>query len=169
LARCPLRHVESFALPHHHPPRLAVRAELSLGGRFVPMVAAHTSVEPVHVLDAQLRLLFGLDPARLLLIGDLNAEPDVVRPLAERAGLDDALGFADMPTWPVDIQHFRDGWTAHLGAEPSFPVRPRRLDYVLSRGVSVVAAGMSVLGDPQRGYASDHAIVWADLDASVAR
>jgi endonuclease/exonuclease/phosphatase family metal-dependent hydrolase len=169
LARCPLRHVESFALPHHHPPRLAVRAEVQIGGRFVPLVAAHTSVEPAEVLDAQLDLLFGLAGSELLLVGDLNAEPPVVRPLAERAGLDDALGFADMPTWPVDIQHFREGWTSLLGEEPSFEVRPRRLDYVLSRGVSVVAAGMSVLGDPQRGYASDHAIVWADLDASAVR
>jgi endonuclease/exonuclease/phosphatase family metal-dependent hydrolase len=169
LSRCPLRHVESFALPHHHPPRLAVRAEISIGGRFVAMVAAHTSVEPAEVLNAQLDLLFGLEAEELVLVGDLNAEPDLVRPMAEQAGLSDALGFADMPTWPVDIQHFREGWTALLGEEPSFPLRPRRLDYVLSRGVSVVSAGMSVLGDPERGYASDHAIVWADLDASAAR
>jgi endonuclease/exonuclease/phosphatase family metal-dependent hydrolase len=169
LARCPLRHVESFELPLHRPARLAVQAEVSVGGGWVTMVAAHTSVEPAEVLDAQLRLLFSLTGEPLLLVGDLNAEPDLVQPLAEQAGLDDALGFADMPTWPVDIQHFREGWTAHLGREPWFEVRPRRLDYVLSRGVRVLGAGTSVLGDPQRGYASDHAIVWADLDASSAR
>src|SRR4051812_44814973 len=89
LARCPLRHVESFVLPHHEPPRLAVRAEVSLGGGWVTLVAAPTSVEPADVLDAQLRLLFSLAVEPLLLVGDLNAEPELVRPLAEQARLDD--------------------------------------------------------------------------------
>src|SRR3954453_19346840 len=36
LSRCPLRHVESFALPHHHPPPPAGPAGGGLGGRWPP-------------------------------------------------------------------------------------------------------------------------------------
>jgi endonuclease/exonuclease/phosphatase family metal-dependent hydrolase len=136
---------------------------MRLDGDWVPLVAAHTSVEPPEALDAQLRALCRLDGQRLVLAGDLNAEPDVVRPLYEAQGFDDALGFADVPTWPVDVQAFREAWTAAVGREPYFPVRPRRLDYVLTRGLKVASAGVSVCGDAAHGYASDHAVVWADL------
>jgi endonuclease/exonuclease/phosphatase family metal-dependent hydrolase len=170
LSRRPLRHVEALPLPlapptgsGHQLPRIALLAELDVCGEWVPIVAAHTSVEPAEVLDAQLRHLAAVDGTRLVVAGDLNAEPEQVRAIAEPAGLEDALGFADMPTWPVDVQAFREAWTAALGAAPYFPVRPRRLDYVLTRGLCVEASGMSVCGDSARGYASDHAIVWADL------
>jgi endonuclease/exonuclease/phosphatase family metal-dependent hydrolase len=166
LSRQPLRHVEAFPLPLEGTPRLALRAELELDGRWVTTVAAHTSVEPAEVLEAQLRCLCAIEGPELLLAGDLNAEPAVVRPLAEPQGLDDVLGYADVPTWPVDVTAFRAAWTQALGVEPAFPVVGRRLDYVLTRGVGVAAAGVSVCGDASRGYASDHAIVWADLVSS---
>lgn len=169
LSRLPLRAVESIRLPLPAPEgmRLALRAEVELGSGWVPVWTAHTTVAPAEVLLDQLKVLFAAPDDPMLLVGDLNAEPSVVRPLAEPVALSDVLGYAEVPTWPVDADRFRAAWTAMTGAPPFFRVAPRRLDYVLTRGVPAMAAGVTVLGDSERGYASDHAVVWADIATGI--
>ncbi len=51
---------------------------------------------------------------------------------------------------------------------PHFALDPRRLDYVLTRGLRVASADVEVLGDADEGYASDHGVVWADIDLTTS-
>lgn len=73
-------------------------------------------------------------PAPAVLLGDLNAGPEeaVLKPLLESPGVINACAAAD--------------WSAV----------PKRLDYILVRGLGVLAAGVDAA-------ASDHPRLWADL------
>jgi endonuclease/exonuclease/phosphatase family metal-dependent hydrolase len=75
-------------------------------------------------------------PGPWVLVGDLNLEPPDVEPLAERHGFDLLAGPA----------------THSARRTPT-----RRLDHVLTKGVSVTTSGVEKLP------VSDHLAVWADL------
>ena len=53
-------------------------------------------------------------------------------------------------------------WEQKLGEPPKQDPDPRRLDYLLCRGVEVAASEAVTLGDDKRS-ASDHKLVWADV------
>ena len=86
---------------------------------------------------------------------DLNAPPAVVRRLLGDT-FADTLDWDEERTWPVDEAAFARAWEAKLGEPPSGNLEPRRIDYVLARGLRVHDSGTAVV-------ASDHKLVWADV------
>lgn len=162
MSRLPLSETLPIPLPTPGGRRVALRVAVLFPSTRVDVVVAHTSVL-APALTLQLRVLSGLAGTPLVLAGDLNAEPSSTRPILEAAGIIDALRWDEKATWPVDEQAFRGAYADAFGGPPQFPVLPRRLDYVLTRGLRVAAAGVTVFGDAEHGFCSDHAIVWADL------
>jgi endonuclease/exonuclease/phosphatase family metal-dependent hydrolase len=74
----------------------------------------------------------------------------------------DTLDWDDTPTWPVDADEFVRAWEEKLGTKPGGESQPRRLDYLLTRALTVTASGTVTLADGERS-ASDHRLVWADI------
>ena len=81
--------------------------------------------------------------------------------LLAEAGLHDALDGDPVATWPMNEITFGDAWRSVLGHTPQFSLERRRLDYLLSRGLEVQAAGVDELQCDGGPHASDHALVWA--------
>jgi endonuclease/exonuclease/phosphatase family metal-dependent hydrolase len=81
--------------------------------------------------------------------------------LLERA-LRDSLDWAEQPTWPVDAHEWAEAWKRKLGEQPDRDPEPRRLDYLLTRGVEIADSGTIALCADGRS-ASDHHLVWADV------
>lgn len=164
LSRLPLHSVDVTVLPTSEPLRSRVTATVDHPGASVTVGCGHTVFTPPALCVAQVRALCRVAASPLVLGGDLNARPETALPLVEEQGLLDTLAGAATPTWPVDRDVFRRGWVEQTGSEPTFSLSPRRLDYVLSRGLATVAAGVEPLRHPRSGEpASDHAAVWADL------
>jgi endonuclease/exonuclease/phosphatase family metal-dependent hydrolase len=164
LSRLPLRDAAVTVLPHSDPLRSRVAATVEHPRSALRAACGHTVFTPPALCHAQVGALVDLQGSPAVVGGDLNAPDDVVLPLAARHGLVDSLTGDVVPTWPVDREAFRRGWIERVGAEPTFSLTPRRLDYVLCRGALAVAAGVDPLCDPRTGVpASDHAAVWADL------
>jgi hypothetical protein len=92
---------------------------------------------------------------------DLNDVPGVVAPLIAGAGLRDSLDGDTSATWPMCRQTFGDAWRSQIGRAPHFSLEQRRLDYLLTRGLEVLDAGVEPLRGEGGTYASDHALVWA--------
>ncbi len=170
LARPALEDVRVTVLPPSNPPRSLVAARLAWDGHEVTVASTHTVFRPPDVCAAQIDAICSVDGAPLVVGGDFNATPDVVTPIAGRHGLADSLDGAATATWPVCPEQFTEGWTERTGAPPSFSLAPRRLDYLDSRVVEVVSAGVfPVRDDALPVYASDHAAVWADVVVSPDR
>jgi endonuclease/exonuclease/phosphatase family metal-dependent hydrolase len=163
LTRVALTDVRVDELPSSEPPRRMLSASLDTDGSRLRLVCAHTVAVPESARLRQVAALLECADDPLVMGGDLNGTPDEILPLAGRAGLLDALARTAAPTWPVCELRFGDSWVSQFGRAPHFSLEARRLDYLLMRGVDVVRGGVEVLGNPEDGYASDHAAVWADV------
>jgi hypothetical protein len=64
--------------------------------------------------------------------------------------LDDALSWDRQPTWPVNADEWAQAWKQKLGELPDRDSEPRRLDYLLYRGLEIAEAGMVTLSDDIR-------------------
>lgn len=161
LSRVPLHDTAAWPLPPSHPPRHRLEATVDCDGRPLRLMTLHASVSADEGRDDQIASLANLHADPLVLGSDLNAPPPIVRPLL-RGTLGDTLEWDERPTWPVDEDEVVQAWHDKLGEEPARPLDARRLDYLLVRGVDVVASESVALGDAERS-ASDHHLVWADV------
>jgi len=161
LTRFPLLETAVWPLPPSRPPRQRLEATLAGPQGRIRLITLHAAVSAYDGRDEQLAALAGLEGSPLLLGGDFNAEPSLVRPLLAHAFLD-TLDWDESPTWPVDADEFVRAWEAKLGVKPEGEPQPRRLDYLLTRGLTVAASGMVTLAGGERS-ASDHRLVWADV------
>ena len=161
LSRLPLHSTAVWPLPPSHPPRHRLEVSLEWGDTSLRLMTLHAAVTEREGRDAQIAALAELKADLLVLGSDLNAPPAIVRP---RLGttFDDTLGWDETPTWPVDADEFVQAWEQKLGEKPQGDLEPRRLDYLLYRGVAIAASGTVVLRDAA-GSASDHRLVWADV------
>jgi len=131
---------QRLALPSHgRGYRNAVLMTLKLGERTLHMVGTHLDRNDPRDRSEQLQAVIGLflslaEPA--VLLGDLNTTADEA-PLAEllaRGDVHDPLG------------------------EVLAAAAPRRIDWILTRGLNTINAGMIDNG------ASDHPLFWAELE-----
>lgn len=161
VSRLPLHSTAVWPLPPSHPPRHRLETSVAWNGRPLRLMTLHAAVSNQDGRDAQIAALAELKADPLLLGSDLNAPPWVVQP---RVGgsLHDSLGWDEQPTWPVDADEWAEAWKRKLGEKPSRDAEPRRLDYLLYRGVEIAASGTVELADASRS-ASDHRLVWADV------
>jgi endonuclease/exonuclease/phosphatase family metal-dependent hydrolase len=160
-ARLPLHRVAVWPLPPSRPTRHRLEAEVEWEGQRLRVTTLHAAVSAEDGRDEQIRALGRVDASPLVAGGDLNTTPDEVRDLTGDT-FEDPCHWDDTPTWPVDRQEFVRAWEEKLGAPPRGEVKPRRLDYLLYRGVRVTAAGTLALRSEGRS-ASDHQLVWADV------
>lgn len=161
LSRLPLTGVHTEALPTSDPPRKVLVASIACAGASVTIVCGHTVAVPEHVRREQVEAILRRAGERVVLGADLNDTPDNVAPLLADADLTDALDGDEAPTWPMNEQTFGTAWRETLGHAPQFSLERRRLDYLLSRGLVVEAAGVDELQPDGGPHASDHALVWA--------
>jgi endonuclease/exonuclease/phosphatase family metal-dependent hydrolase len=161
LSRLPLHATAVWPLPPSHPPRHRLEASVRLGNASLRLMTLHAAVSDAEGRDDQIAALAELKADPLVLGSDLNAPPTDVRSHLG-AVLDDTLGWDETPTWPVDADEFVRAWEEKLGRKPQGDPKPRRLDYLLYRGVKIVGSEMVTLGDEGRS-ASDHRLVWADV------
>jgi endonuclease/exonuclease/phosphatase family metal-dependent hydrolase len=164
LSSLPLHTTAVWPLPPSHPPRHRLETSVDRQQQSLRLMTLHAAVSNDDGRDAQIAALADLGAAPLVLGADLNAPPWVVRPRLEGA-LVDTLDWDEQPTWPVNAEEWAQAWKQKLGERPSRDAEPRRLDYLLCRGVGVAASGTVTLGDATRS-ASDHRLVWADIDVA---
>lgn len=165
LSRHPLADVREEALPPSDPPRRALMASIAVGDATVTLVCGHTVAVPESVRGAQIAALLSRHERPVVIGGDLNATPDEVEVALERVELEDSLSRNGSPTWPLCEATFGDAWSRHFGQLPHFALHPKRIDYLLSRGLHVVRSEAVALGSHASGFASDHAAVFADYAA----
>lgn len=167
VSRFPLRDTAVWPLPPSHPPRHRLEASIDWAGGPLRLLTLHAAVSNDDGRDAQIASLAHLHDEPFVLGSDLNAPPPVVRRLLDDC-VDDTLAWDEAPTWPVDAEQWARAWKEKLGEKPGRDPEARRLDYLLYRGrISVAASGTVALGD-QRAIASDHRLVWADLNVAEA-
>lgn len=151
-------------LADSRPDRPIIQARLSVAGRPCSVTVTHTAPAPESVCARHVaQSLAFMGPEAAVLLGDLNALPATVRPLADARGVADTLGWSQAPTWPtVPGPRLAAAWSARVGTAIGSP-RPCRLDYILTRDLVTEAAG--TLTPAWAGFpaASDHSLVWADL------
>jgi endonuclease/exonuclease/phosphatase family metal-dependent hydrolase len=157
LARRPLGATHDEVLPASDPCRRVLVATVD----GITVVCGHTVAVPEDVRRAQVEALVARGGEPLILGADLNDTPEHVAPLLERSGLRDALDGDAAPTWPMSDVTFREAWELEIGRAPTFSLERRRLDYLLSRGLRVLDAGVAELEALDGRHASDHALVWA--------
>ena len=119
--------------------RNAVLVDLDHAGRTVRVLATHVARSDEQERERQLRTvieLFLSQDGPALLLGDLNSDADdpQIRALLATAGVSDPV---------AEI----------LGAKA-----PRRIDWIITRGLRAVDAGLRDNG------ASDHPLLWAELE-----
>lgn len=163
LSRLPLHATAVWPLPPSHPPRHRLEASIEWNAVSVRLMTLHAAVSRDDGRDDQIACLAALEAEPLLLGSDLNAPPSVVRPLLGD-GFADTLSWDEQPTWPVDAEEFVQAWEEKLGERPQGESEPRRLDYLLCRGLDVVDSGAVALRESGRS-GSDHYLVWADVRA----
>jgi len=134
MARVPLGDVRIDELPTSKPRRCLISATAVFGSAAVRFASAHTVFAPDTARDGQIDAACAVRGDRVVLGGDLNAAPPTVRPRAARHGLRDSLD-SEIPTWPVCPETFAAGWSERSGRVPHSSLAPRRLDYLLSRGL----------------------------------
>lgn len=122
--------------------RAVISAKAAIGGKTVEVIVAH--VEPGEIREAQLRELghffAGVRPPALL-IGDFNAH--LQHPELRRIGTLPGVLHA-MTSGPIVV-----GSSGHI-------------DHIFAKGLRLAGAGATVTD------ASDHPLVWADLELSTA-
>jgi endonuclease/exonuclease/phosphatase family metal-dependent hydrolase len=165
VSRVPLQSTAVWPLPPSHPPRHRLEASVEWSGAHVRLMTLHAAVSPDEGRDEQIACLAKLSDEPLLLGSDLNAPPSLVRPLIGDV-FADTLDWDEEPTWPVDAEEFVRAWEEKLGEKPDGTVEPRRLDYLLTRGLEAERSGALALTDGGRS-ASDHCLVWADVRVPV--
>ena len=161
VSRVPLLDSRDELLPTSEPARRILFARVEVDGEPVSIACGHTVAVPEDVRAEQVRALLARSEDPLILGADLNDVPAVVGPLIEEAGLADALGRDEVVTWPMCRQTFGEAWRSQIGRAPHFSLEQRRLDYLLTRGMEVLDAGVEELRADDGVYASDHALVWA--------
>jgi endonuclease/exonuclease/phosphatase family metal-dependent hydrolase len=141
LTRLPVSAWQRIPLPRAgaHTHRNVVFSTVDVDGRAVHVLLTHLDSRDVERRHEQLRIvgeLFLSLESPAILLGDMNTLPDdpQLQQLLARPGVTDALA-AGMPEPP-----------------------PRRIDWILTRGLRTIAAGCEDRG------ASDHPLYWADLD-----
>ena len=90
-----------------------------------------------------------------------SLEGRAIRERTDKEIWTDALDGDPVATWPMNEQTFGTAWRSVLGHAPQFSLERRRLDYLLSRGLEVLEAGVDELQADGGPHASDHALVWA--------
>lgn len=161
LSLLPLHTTAVWPLPPSHPTRHRLETSVDWTRRSLRLMTLHAAVSNDAGRDAQIAALAELDAEPLVLGSDLNAPTWVVRPLLEHA-FADTLDWGEQPTWPVNADEWARAWKQKIGERPIRDSEPRRLDYLLCRGVEIADSGTVTLGDPTR-RASDHRLVWADI------
>lgn len=164
VSRLPLHSTAVWPLPPSHPPRHRLETSVDWNGRPLRLMTLHAAVSNRDGRAAQIAALADLKAEPLVLGADLNAPPWVVRPLLEGT-LDDSLAWDEQPTWPVHADEWARAWKQKLGEQPDRDPEPRRLDYLLSRGVEIAGSGTVALCGDGRS-ASDHRLVWAELSGA---
>lgn len=165
LSRFPLDAAHAEPLPPSDPARCVLVAQVALDGAVVALACAHTVAVPVQARRAQISALLARRDDHMILGADLNDTPDALADPIAAAGLRDALGDDSTPTWPMCRMTFGKAWESQLLRAPNFSLAPRRLDYLLSRGIRALSAQVDPLHDGD-GYASDHALVWGRFRAA---
>jgi endonuclease/exonuclease/phosphatase family metal-dependent hydrolase len=161
LSRVPLHSTAVWPLPPSHPPRHRLETSIDWNDGELRLITLHAAVSTQEGRDAQIAALASLTASPLILGSDLNAPPRLVQPLlGGRFG--DTLDWDDRPTWPVDADEFVEAWKEKLGEAPSGDPEPRRMDYLLYRGLAVDGSATVALRDAGRS-GSDHRLVWADV------
>jgi endonuclease/exonuclease/phosphatase family metal-dependent hydrolase len=168
LSRRALRDARSAALPDSDPVRRLALAEVEVGDRTVTLVCGHTVAVPEAVRREQVHALLARPEDPLVLGADLNEPPASVAPVLAAVGLRDALGEDPVATWPTCEATFGAAWSSQIGRAPHFSLEPRRLDYLLTRGMRTLAAAVHDLRTPDGVYASDHALVVAEVAPAAA-
>ncbi len=166
LSRVALEGTHTESLPASVPSRRVLVAYVGLGGARVTLVCGHTVAVPAQVRHAQAQALVARADDLMILGADLNDTPETLRELVAAAGLRDCLAGDSSPTWPMCEATFGSAWRQQLRRAPDFSLAPRRLDYLLSRGVLPLRAQVHEL---RRGseYASDHALVMASYQLDL--
>lgn len=161
ISRVPLLDHTTELLPTSEPARRLLLVRVEVDGEPVTLACGHTVAVPEDVRAEQVRALLARGEDPLVLGADLNDVPAKVGPLIDAAGLQDALGRDEVVTWPMCTQTFGEAWRSQIGRAPHFSLEQRRLDYLLTRGMEVLDAGVEPLRADDGTYASDHALVWA--------
>lgn len=165
LSRFALDDAHAEPLPASDPARRMMVAHVALEGATVALVCAHTVAVPEQARRSQIAALLRRRDERVILGADLNDTPDALAGSIAAAGFQDALRDDLTPTWPMCRMTFGRAWESQLLRAPSFSLQPRRLDYLLSRGVVALSAQVDQLQAGER-YASDHALVWGHFGAA---
>ena len=164
LSRLPLHSTAVWPLPPSRPPRNRLEACVEWERMSLRLSTLHAAVSARDGRDEQIAALAQLKDEPLLLGCDLNAPPVDVRPVLGGV-FADTLDWNEDPTWPLDADEFARKWEEKTGEKP-IELSPRRLDYLLQRGLDIAASGMLALSDNVRS-ASDHRLVWADVRADA--
>ena len=160
LSRFPIVRSWRLTLPQVRHPRIALVADLAVGGDLLRLVNVHlenrSRVNPfilrqrAEQLSHLLEWLEAAGHAQTVLVGDLNTLGFIVD-RGRSEVLDALLGAAG----------FRD---AHGGdATATFPILGSRLDWIYARHATALRAAIE-----NTGRLSDHLAVWADVDLRPA-
>jgi len=163
-SRVPLLDPRVVELPPTEPSRRVCAADVEAGGVRIGVMSAHTVPTPEADRMDQVHAVLSLPETPCVVGADLNEPPATVHPLLDAVGLVDALSDNLAPTWPMQPEAFERAWMAKIGRAPHFSLEPRRLDYLLSRGLHVLDNEVVTLRSGER-YASDHALVMASSSA----
>ena len=154
--------------PASDPARRVLIAETEVDTTTVSLVCGHTVAVPEETRLEQVHQLLARHEDPLVLGADLNETPSTVAPLLGAVGLADALGEDRTATWPTSRATFGAAWKSQIGRAPHFSLEPRRLDYVLARGLDVRAAKVHDLCTDGGTHASDHALVVGEFSVRPA-
>lgn len=130
-------------------PRTAIRATVCTPGGPVDVINLHADVFPwtsAQQVNSLLDELRRLGSKRLVILGDFNAGPeDAAAQSLRQAGFINAFGDGPGPATFRSV--FGDRRIDHIFISPQLAVRPATVGRVMSR-------------------ASDHALIWADIDTA---
>lgn len=163
LSRRSLRDRRHESLPSSDPGRRVLLADVDAFGGRVTVACGHTVAMPEGARLEQVHALLARPEDPLVLGADLNETPTTVSPVLSAVGLTDVLGADRTATWPMCEVTFGEAWRTQLGRAPQFSLEPRRLDYLLVRGLHVSTADVHELRAADGRHASDHALVVATL------
>ena len=125
------------------------------------LACAHLSFEGRERSEQVKALLKRVSLSRVVLGGDFNGELSTFEEALDRYWADST---DDTPTWPVCGENtFRDAWEAFTGRPVNFSLEPRRVDYILTRGLKPVRSATVAL-EADGVFVSDHALVTSEVE-----